>query len=334
MDIATDPYARRQSRWAIGWDDPVEITDCDLRYLSALWRHGPLPSDILHALARPHAGQAKTTRRLAKLKRRPNCLIAQPDQQRQSYAANHRPLTYERNAKTLAVLQEHGCITDEDGAWVREGRHGQGRQFAHRRMIAVVSALVELGLREHPRIRFIPWKEILDRAPAETRRADDPFRIPVTVAHEVGGATRAVATAVAPDTLFGLEYTLPDGGRVARFVAVECDRTVEFTRPDLRQSSHLRKFLGYREVVRQRLHQTRLGLPNLVVLTVTTGERRLRRSMQVLEEHLPATAWGMFLFKAVPEFLHGTPRPSADLFAGPWLRVGHPPFDLTDPGRQ
>ena len=70
-----------------------------------------------------------------------------------------------------------------------------------------------------------------------------------------------------------------------RFFALEADRnTVPIKRANLRQTSYLRKILAYRQIIVADIHKTHLGLPNLLVLTVTNNEQHMRNIMTLVKE--------------------------------------------------
>lgn len=329
----------RHSRWERPTRSRVHITPNDLAYFEALFRHGPLPSDILHALVRPAVKQKETTERLMLLYSQPNSYIDRPGQQRECYNANYRPLVASKNERMLQALLDNGRITEEHASWVKEGRHAAGRQYGHRLMVSVISALIELGLRDYPSIRFIPWKEIIDRAPAKTRANKDPFQIPVSISHpfkDKGGRTfiSRADTSVSPDNLFGFEYTLPNEDKTYRFFALEADRTVEFARPDLHEPSHLKKFLSYQDISDRKLYRSHWGIPNLMVLTITISPERMQRSMDTLQTLVGDKGSRLFLFQNMPDFAtiaNRTPKVGTDLLGQKYHRVGVDAFTINQP---
>ena len=70
------------------------------------------------------------------------------------------------------------------------------------------------------------------------------------------------------------------------------------------------------------------GIPNLLVLTVTTSESRMTEILRRLEHQTTGSAG--FLFKTIGEGAMATPRPS--LLIEAWERAGHAPFGIAAPG--
>jgi hypothetical protein len=78
-----------------------------------------------------------------------------------------------------------------------------------------------------------------------------------------------------PDGLFGIEYSVGDK-KAYRFFALEADRgTMAVARSTAGQISYLGKIASYREIIARRVHKTHLGMPNLLVLALTTGDARM-----------------------------------------------------------
>ena len=74
-----------------------------------------------------------------------------------------------------------------------------------------------------------------------------------------------------PDGLFGIEYG-SGGTKAYRFFALEADRgTMPVVRSGAGQTSYLAKLASYQKIIGSRTFKTHLGLPNLLVLTLTTS---------------------------------------------------------------
>jgi len=115
-----------------------------------------------------------------------------------------------------------------------------------------------------------------------------------------------------PDGLFGIEYSSGEK-KAYRFFAVEADRgTMPISRSNGSQTSYLGKLTAYREILAHRVHKTHWGIPNLLVLTVTIGARRIQETMDRLQDR-PIESAG-FLFKALafPDLLT-TPKRAMSL---------------------
>jgi hypothetical protein len=118
------------------------------------------------------------------------------------------------------------------------------------------------------------------------------------------------------------------GSKVRPIVALEVDRSSEpVSRGNLQQSSYLKKLLAYREIAARQIYKSHLGIPNLLVLTVTTNERHMNNIMALLAE-LSGGGSTLFLFKTAPALreFRKAPVPSPVVLTEPWQRVGYEPF--------
>jgi len=218
---ARNSVRRRRSRMrrqSIG--KRIELSARDLEIFELLDRYRYLRSTFLHALL--GGNRTRFIERLGDLYH--EGYIGRPAQQWQFANARYMPAIYDLDRKGERVLKEYGLLSD-DSPLLSKGRMGACRQFAHQLMIADILASIELGVRQIPALRFVGWREIIDRAPEATRELANPFRIPVTFAY-TPPRTRTpqrVTTTVVPDGLFGLEYDAGDG-KSYRFFALEADR--------------------------------------------------------------------------------------------------------------
>lgn len=187
------------------------------------------------------------------------------------------------------------------------------RHFLHSLMICEVLASLDLGIRARPGLRLIGWQEILGRAPEATRSSPTPFRIP-----------RPSGGSVIPDGLFGIEYRSGNKNSY-RFFALEADRgTMPVVRSNPEQTSHLGKISAYREILERRAYKTHWGIPNLLVLTVTTSEARMAGMLNRLGEQDGSHA--AILFKAVTR--DALRQPMTQILTEPWRRAALPPLDV------
>ena len=86
-----------------------------------------------------------------------------------------------------------------------------------------------------------------------------------------------------------------------RFFALEAERSNRVAASNLRQSSFLKKVLAYRDIVARQTHRTALGLPNLLVLTVTTSKARIETMKALVTEVTGGKGSALFLFKEVAQ---------------------------------
>ena len=307
----------------------IELTARDVELFKLLYRYQYLRSDFLYAFV-GGASQTRFIERLGDLYH-DGRFINRPEQQWQFANCRCMPVVYELDSRGEQILRDHGFLV-HDSPLLKKGRMGAYRQFAHQLMICDCLASIELAVREQPSLRFISWQEILAKAPDQICSKDNPFAIPVAVAHMQSGSGVAHRTEVKaiPDGLFGLEYAGVDR-KLYRFFALEADRnTIPVRRSNLEQTSYLRKVLAYRQIVAQNIHQTHLGLPNLLVLTVTTSEPHMRNIMATVEDLATEGKSTLFLFKTMSSLgdFRKVPAPTPHIFAEPWLRVGCDPLEI------
>jgi len=225
------------------------------------------------------------------------------------------PAVHELGTRGRRALAEHDAMDVEPVTHLAETAH---RQFAHSLMICEVLATLELAVRRDGASRFIAWPEILAKAPLATRTSAHPFRL---AAGAPGQSAADRGRFLVPDGLFGLEYCHGDA-RSYRFFALETDRgTMPLSRTTEMQSSCVNKLLNYRNAIASGAHRLHWGVPNLLVLTVTTSEQR-RTSIMAALDRLPVRS--AFLLFATWTQRDSSSRFSADttLPLQSWCRMG------------
>lgn len=278
----------------------LALTDRDIAIFQMLRRYRFLRSTYLRTFA-GGASEKRFVERLGDLFH--EGYLDRPSQQWQFADALHAPVVCELGEGARRVLQERGGLNDR-WTFLSQECHWQ---FAHSVMLCACLASIELATLQNNNLRFIPWPEILARAPETTRASPVPFRIPVPS----GG--------IIPDGLFGIEYGRDK--KTYRFFALEADRgTMPVTRSSSRQTSYLGKLGAYQEALERQAHKSHLGIPNLFVLTVTTDQSRLSEIMRRFADHGTSPT---FLFKALDLALRA---PAPDLLMMPWERPGLPPL--------
>ena len=301
--IGRRPRTRRISR-----GKRLEITARDLEVFRRLGQYRYLRTPYLYAFA-AGASETRFKERLGDLFH--EGYLDRPAQQWELADARCTPAVYElanRGRTELAWhdLADTGCRTFLSAA--------PPKQFRHSLAICEVLASIELGSCGRPGLRFIPWSEILARAPEATKMSSMPFRI----------ATRE--TAIVPDGLFGLEYTC-DARKAYRFFALEVDRgTMPVARRDSRQTSLLEKLRTYREIIERRLYKDHWGISTLLVLTLTVGDGRLANVLAALKEIESASA---LLFKTIGGEPRALANPVLALVGQPWVRAVAAGLDIS-----
>ena len=299
----------------------IELTERDIEIFKLLDRYRYLRTSFIHAFI--GGDQTRLSKRLGQLFHEDGYL-GRPSQQWQAANARYQPAIYELGPKGSAILKERGLLEQNPSTWLARGRMGAHRQFPHSMMICDILASIEVGTRHDPKLRFISWKEIIARSP--TKDSDNPFQIPVSIAYTYSRTrkTHRANLKIVPDALFGIEYN-NDGQKSYRFFAVEADRnSMPVFRNNLNQTSYLKKFLAYRQIVSQRIYHTHFGLPNFLVINVTINESHLKNIISLLDQLTEGKGSKYFLFKAVPSFasLEAAPKPEANLLVEPWQRAG------------
>jgi hypothetical protein len=313
----------RTSRWtrdAVVSKDGTAIavcpTDRDIEIFKLLARFRYLPADYIQAFV---GGNPKALgRRLNLLSRKPNVYLARPPQQRQSAAANHRPLIYELDDRGTRVLRERGL------SFPSNGTH---RNFSHELMVAQITASIELAARENQSVRLITWAEILarEKTPTPTSAAAS-IRVTYSLNSE-----QHTADITADGRPFGIERTISGLRTYLFFPGIEADCGTEpIAANDSARSSIGRKFAAYGAIAEQGLHRSQLGFPNFFVPFLTTTAIRMHSMMHLLERMTDGQGSKMFLFKTFPSFTsaEAPPPPNGHMLSEPWQRVGFPPFSL------
>jgi hypothetical protein len=267
-----------------------------------------LPSTYLHAFA-GGASEKRFIERLGDLFH--EGYLDRPAEQWRFADARCRPVVHELGRGGNAALETNAASATEPITWLRHGPH---RQFEHSLMICEVLASIELATRGRDDIRFIPWPEILAKAPESTRHSAKPY-----VLSAAGGE------AVVPDALFGLEYR-HDGRKSYRFFALEVDRgTMPIARVSKHGTSILAKLRLYQSLLERGVHRTRLGTPNLLILTVTIGANRAAEIAACLGAQ--ASEMPEILFQAISGS-NSLIQPATGLLSELWCRSRLPPLQI------
>ena len=278
---------------------PIALTERDFEIFRVLRRYRYLRSTYLHAFA-GGLSETRFKERLGDLFH--EGYLGRPEQQWEFADARFRPVVHAIGSRGLDALR-HCAIAATDAR--RGAAHSVQRQFLHTLLACEALASIELAARSMDGLRFIAWSEILARAPETTRDSAMPLRLPVPS----GGH-------VTPDGVFGIEYR-SESARRYRFFALEADRgTMPVSRSRPGQTSYLGKLVAYDDVLSRQVHRTHWGIPNLLVLTLTTSAPRLSEIVSRLGTGNPA-----FLFKAVESLVLLTPQPQ--LLTEPFARAGH-----------
>lgn len=288
----------------------IALTSRDLAIFRTLARYRYLRSTYLHAFA-GGASETRFKERLGNLFH--EGYLDRPVEQWKFANSLYRPVVYELGKNMRQALSVQGIGEGEQRTWFRDTPH---RQFEHSLMVCEILASIELGLRERPGLRFVPWPEILAKAPERARKSDNPLRLMAR------GSTGAGDVMVVPDAVFGIEYQETDR-KLYRFFALEADRgTMPIGRSNAHQTSFLGKIAAYRAILAQQVHKEHLGIPRFVVLAVTSSEARKSEIVRRMAEQ--GSDNRAFLFKSAEE----TTDPTLKLFSETWEGVDLPPLAI------
>jgi Replication-relaxation len=185
-----------------------------------------------------------------------------------------------------------------------------GEQFWHQMLIDDIVMSFEIACRQ----QGLPFKDQYEIL------GDDPLELPchITFTFPSSGKTHTSDKALCPDALFAIGET---------YFALEADRGTEpIERSNLNQTSYLRKFLQYADVLKSGRYKTVWQIPNLMVLHVSTRELRTK-ALRDFMDALGAKSQSQ-CFKSAPSLSSTAkaPRPLTTLLTDPYDRVGHPPF--------
>ncbi len=189
-----------------------------------------------------------------------------------------------------------------------------GEQFWHQMFIDDILLSIEIACKQQG-LTFTDQYEILGDRPLEL-----PCSISFTFAKT--GNTHSSQKALGPDALFAINGT---------YFALEADRGTEpIERSNLEQSSYLRKFLQYRDVLKKETYKTEWDVPNLMVLHISTRQARTEALMEYMQ-NMGAKSQSQ-CFKSAPSLSSSvtSPKPLTTLITDPYQRVGFEPFIITN----
>lgn len=147
--------------------------------------------------------------------------------------------------------------------------------------------------------RFIPWGEIIERAPKATRELPKPYHM--------GG--------VVPDALFAVEF--PEFFACFPF---------ELDISNHGKTEYEEKFARYADLIFKRIYQTHLGMQQrMYPLTLTSSPERMRNMIGAT----PARN-SPFLFRAYPAYgsYQRAPAPAPQLFIEGWRDAKNRPINI------
>ena len=326
QSASTDTLSRRLRFGRQSTGRHIAPTPADILTFAVLDRHGPLPSTYIHAFTKElRQSEARTKDRLGHLYHEIDTAhggpyLERPWQQWQTMNARYQPAVSENTVFAEQVLRENGLL-------IEAGQTAERAQYAHRFMIACITASIELAIKATPGLRFIPQSEVLARSPNQT------LEIPCSISYTNPrtGKRQALEKPLIPDGVFGIEYE----GSGFRFFMLEADRNHEpVRRADLGETSYLRKVLQYREVIEKGLYKQHFGMKaGMLVLNVTTNFQHMHNIIELVEELTGGKGSPYLLFKTAPQFGRHLriPPVMTELLQTPWHRGVFEPLCIDQP---
>ncbi|MDA4845230.1 replication-relaxation family protein [Hoeflea poritis] len=186
------------------------------------------------------------------------------------FDARSSPMFYEISNAGVAYLESNGLLPHRAVTFSRRSRYSYNPQFLHTMMIIETLTSIELVTMQEPNQRFVPFDEIMTKAPKGTKDAANPLSVPVTIlpSKSFPMIKRKIETQIIPDALYGIEYQI-DGENRYRFWALECERSSPARRSTAHASSTSLKSAAYHELIRSRSFRKHWGIPNLKLQLVT-----------------------------------------------------------------
>ena len=182
--------------------------------------------------------------------------------------------------------------------WTNKNRTPKHWFIQHRLRINDFMIRVKDSIRKRDNLELIDFDEILERAPAATRKRKNPRGWSILMPESQENKPRGVF----PDEIFGLRFLDEPEGRNLAFFFVEVDRA---TMPVKRHSDVTQThFSGklpryYRSWQRWRADKTNTpyGFTNFLVVTLTTTQARVLNCVDAAKEAAgDGKGLGLFLF--------------------------------------
>jgi hypothetical protein len=233
---------------------------------------------------------------------------------------------------------------------VSDPRTGIGiKVVPHTLMVSSIMIEIERAtLNSNGVVRLIDEPEIVATiVPEKTRVSRRPFAWYVTVPyprrHRVGGdgeievRRESRRVGVAPDRVFGLEFSARPEGQNRLFFMLEADRSgnghrgMPVVRSNLETSSIFKKLLAYSGTWAQGVHHARLGLKSFQVLIVTLSRERvphMAEAFKTIDENV-MPLWDKRCEARVFRFTDRASATSGRLLKYDWVNGRGAPSPLT-----
>ena len=256
----------------------IVLGERDVKILRLLFRYRYLHQSHLRMFIKPKS-RKRFGERLGDLFHETG-YINRPLAQHWRFDARSSPMLYEISNAGIAYLESIGMLPHRAVTFSRRSRQAYNPQFLHTMMIIEALVGIELAAMQEPNLRFVPFDEIMTKAPKGTRDAANPLSASVTISpsKKFPMIKRRIDTQVIPDSLYGIEYLI-DGEKRYRFWALECERTSPLRRSTVRASSTIFKNAAYDALIQSRRFKEHWGIPNLELKMVSSQKQQVERTL-------------------------------------------------------
>jgi hypothetical protein len=272
---------------------PFRITERDIAMLKAIARYRFLTADLVRRIV---AGSERGVRNRLRMLSAHSYLV-------RLATIVTEPVAYGLANKGARFLADHGHLINHRLDWAAKNKRGD-HFLAHTLAVAETMLHFEIATRDAA-IRLIDHHELVQDMPEPTRRTRDPFCMRVAVRH----MRQNISMPAVPDRLFSFVY---DDATRHNF-ALELDRgTMDIWANRLvGKSSFRRKLIAYYNARERKRHTELWGFTSFRILTVTTGEERIRNMLEAQRRVAPDCPPGLFLY-STPQRLkqHGALGPA------------------------
>ena len=198
---------------------------------------------------------------------RPRCQVDR-------YRAGSQPMVYGIGNRGAKLLVDQCGVSRRKVDWMAKN-HTVTRYFLeHTLAVADVAIAFELSCRKRPNIEV------------HADETDTKWKVSLK---QHGSATHFP---VIPDKVFRIDFRDKPSSTI--YVLLEVDRaTMPVVRQTFKQTSVYRKFVGYQQIWREKLHE-KFGMKRIRVLTVTTTPQRVTNLIEAAQR-LPERTPGLFL---------------------------------------
>ncbi len=276
---------------------PYSLTQRGLALLAHVARHRLIASDDLALL---DGGSAQNVKRELRLLWAHGYLMRPGAQIQSTILIGPQPMVYGLTNRGARTLHAEGYRIDPEIDWSENTRRSGVAFIEHSTARSRFMAGLEAGLRGRDDVKLVHAEEIINAAPAQTRRASQPLKWTAKIPMDDG---RVVPSAVIADDLFALRFA----DNTESYFLVEIDRgqmpvrrsanVEEIVEGKKRMRTYfMHKLATYWHGWRQGRHVQQFGVEQIRVLTITTSAKRIETMLDALRDVTGGKGSEMFLF--------------------------------------